>query len=92
MILLGGFSTDKVSDARIETASRALKQYATMLVNYGIPCRYTSHQIIHLPQDVNKFGCGVECLSAFPFELLLFFSAKCMIWKFGTRTLEKQTR
>ena len=68
MILLGGYSTDKVPTSNIKTASQVLKKYATELVATGIPCRFTSHQIIHLPEDVAKFQCGVECLSAFPFE------------------------
>lgn len=34
----------------------------------GIPLRYLSHCMIHVPDDVEKYQVGVENLSAFIYE------------------------
>ena len=66
MLLLGGFCPDKVSEANIREATAVLKEYNRILIAKGRVDLQTI--IIHLPEDVAKFECGVECLSVFPFE------------------------
>ena len=66
--LLGGFDNRPVPSQHIEEGRTALKMYSRGLVERGYPCTFHSHQIIHLPDDVKNFGCGLETLSAFPFE------------------------
>lgn len=68
MLLLGGFNPNPVSTEDITEASRLLKGYVQQCIEYGWPVRFTTHQIIHLPEDVSFYKCGVECLSAYPFE------------------------
>jgi hypothetical protein len=43
------------------------------LTDLGIPCRFVSHQIIHLHEDVTHFQNPVEDNSAFEFESFLSF-------------------
>lgn len=68
MLLLGGYNPDQVSEDNIREASRLLKLYVKMQADFHYPVRYTTHCIIHLPEDASKYCCGVECLSAFVFE------------------------
>ena len=68
MLLLGGFQLSPVPQNNIEKATSQLKLYSSGLLNRGIPCRFLSHYIIHLPEDVEKCKCGIEAISAFPFE------------------------
>lgn len=68
MLLLGGFNPSPVPPSDIKEASRLLKMYVQKCIDYGWPIRFTLHQIIHLPEDVEYYKCGVECLSAYVFE------------------------
>jgi hypothetical protein len=68
MLLLGGFGHQPVPDADIDEATTALKAYSSGLQERQIPCRFLNHYITHLPEDVKNFQCGIESLSAFPFE------------------------
>lgn len=78
MILLGSFSYKEVPLERINEARMVLKQYVVELAERGIPVRFVSHQIIHIPDDVLKYKCGVETLSAFPFENFQSFFRKAL--------------
>lgn len=78
MMLLGSFNTEPVSALRIAEAEKALKRYSTELTELGIPCRFISHQIVLIPQDVSNFQCGVETLSAFPYENFQSFFRRCL--------------
>lgn len=78
MILMGSFSYKEVSTERINEARTVLKRYTVELSERGIPVRFVSHQIIHIPDDVLKYKCGVETLSAFPFENFQRFFRKIL--------------
>ena len=71
MLILGGFQLSPVPQDNIEKATSQLKLYSSGLLNRGIPCRFLSHYIIHLPEDVEKRKCGIEAISAFPFEIFM---------------------
>ena len=45
-------------------AREAFKEYNLELIDMGVPIRYMTHGIIHIPDDVNYFGCGMERQSA----------------------------
>lgn len=68
MLLLGGFKKSPVPLHNINLAETVLKRYSIELKASNIPCRFVSHQIIHMPDDVKKFQTGIENLSAFPYE------------------------
>lgn len=68
MLLLGGFKKDPVSEDNIMEAIRLLKLYVKINIDLGYPVRFSTHESIHIPEDVAKFRCGVECLSAYVFE------------------------
>lgn len=78
MMLMGSYNRGPVCPTRILEAEKALKRYSIELTEYGIPCRFVSHQVIHIPQDVAQFQCGVETLSAFPFESFQKIFRKCL--------------
>lgn len=78
MLLLGSYNPGPVSKARIRKGKRILQKYSSLLTEKGIPCRYTSHEIIHLAEDVDKYQSGVETLSAFPFENFQSFFRKVL--------------
>lgn len=73
MFLLGSFNYIEVEESNIKLAESVLKQYCVELLERNIPCRFVTHQIIHMPQDVARYKCGIETLSAFQFESFLSF-------------------
>lgn len=73
MLLLGGFDNKQVPHANVEKARAVLTDYVVKLISMKYPCRFTTHEILHLPDDVIRYKCGVECNSAFPFENFLRF-------------------
>lgn len=73
MNLLGSFNQSEVEESNIARAETVLKQCCFELTERNIPCRFVNHQIIHMPQDVARYKCGVETLSAFQFESFLSF-------------------
>lgn len=75
MLLLGTFQSKPVSQSNILLAKEVLNSYVVELTERKIPCRFVSHQIIHIPDDVAKYRCGVETLSAFQYESFLSFLA-----------------
>lgn len=68
MLLLGAFNTSRVPESNIQTATNELKCYVKELISFKFPVRITTHEMIHMPDDVRKHECGVECISAFKFE------------------------
>jgi hypothetical protein len=74
MMLLGAYKTStKINPSDIKKAELILKRYSSELTDLGIPCRFVSHQIIHLHEDVTHFQNPVEDNSAFEFESFLSF-------------------
>ena len=73
MLLLGSFESKPVHNSDIIEAQKILNMYAVELSERDIPCRFVSHQITHMPQDVAKYKCGIEKLSAFRYESFLIF-------------------
>ena len=78
MLLLGAFNKKPVSRTDIIEAQKTFQRYSIDLSELGIPCRFVSHQVTHLWEDVDKYGCGVETNSAFPFESFLGFFRRCL--------------
>lgn len=68
MLLLGSFNPNPVPEEDIKEATRLLKLYVQQQIDFGFPVRFTTHCLIHLPEDVATYQCGIECLSAFVFE------------------------
>lgn len=62
--LLGGSSTEKVPSNDIAEARKSFKEYNMELMEMKIPIRYMTHALIHIPDDVEYFGCGIERQSA----------------------------
>lgn len=62
--LLGGSTTKKVPPSDIAEAREAFKQFNVELMDLKVPIRYMTHAIIHIPDDVDYFGCGIERQSA----------------------------
>ena len=52
--------------------------YCVELTEREIPCRFVNHECIHIPDDVAKYQCGVETLSAFQYESFLSFFRRCL--------------
>jgi hypothetical protein len=52
--------------------------YAIGLSERDIPCRFVSHQITHITQDVAKYKCGVEKISAFQYESFLIYFRRAL--------------
>jgi hypothetical protein len=78
MLLLGSFNRKPVSSTNIAEAKKTFYQYSVGLTELGIPCRFVSHQVTHLWEDVQKYQCGVETNSAFPFESFQGFFRRCL--------------
>ena len=78
MLLLGTFDPQPVSDSNIKLARKVLNFYCVELTERDIPCRFVSHQTIHIPDDVAKYQCGVETLSAYQYESFLSFFRRCL--------------
>ena len=78
MLLLGAFNKKLVSRTDIIEAQKTFQRYSIDLSELGIPCRFVSHQVTLLWEDVDKYGCGVETNSAFPFESFLGFFRRCL--------------
>jgi hypothetical protein len=75
MLLLGSFESQPVPQSDIIKAQQILNMYAVGLSERDIPCRFVSHQITHITQDVAKYKSGVEKISAFQYEsFIIFFS------------------
>nr|CAH0104284.1 unnamed protein product [Daphnia galeata] len=71
------FESKPVHNSDIIEAQKILNMYAVELSERDIPCRFVSHQITHMPQDVAKYKCGIEKLSAFQYEKFFkFFSVE----------------
>ena len=87
MILLGGFQTTEIPANDITEATRILKLYVQQLIDFQIPIRPTTHAIIHLPEDVANFKCGIESLSAYVFENFQGFFCAHVIS--GNKTVEQ---
>jgi hypothetical protein len=68
MLLLGAFNPNTVPTQNIEKARTVILDYIQILMDKGIPLRYLSHCMIHVPDDVEKYQVGVENLSAFIYE------------------------
>jgi hypothetical protein len=68
VLLLGGFDPSPVEETNIREAEDALKKYVQQLIDFGFPIRPTTHAIIHIPDDVRTYQCGMECNSAYVFE------------------------
>ena len=60
MLLLGSFESKPVHNSDIIEAQKILNMYAVELSERDIPCRFVSHQITHMPQDVAKYKCGID--------------------------------
>ena len=60
MIQLGGFQKGPVAPHIINKARYNLKRYSAELADLNIPCRYSSHIIIHMPDDVMNFKTGMK--------------------------------
>jgi hypothetical protein len=74
MMLLGAYKTStKINPSDIKKAEVILKRYSSELTYLGIPCRFVSHQIIHLHEGLTNFQNPVEANSAFEFESFLSF-------------------
>jgi len=58
--LLGGSTTKPVPTADTEKARQCFKQYNLELQALKIPIRNMTHNIIHVPDDVDYFRCGIE--------------------------------
>jgi hypothetical protein len=78
MLLLGSFNAKPVSKNNILKAKKVFQRYSVDLTEMGIPCRFVSHQITHLWEDVEKYGSGVETNSAFHYENFLSFFRRCL--------------
>jgi hypothetical protein len=78
MMLLGSFNGEPVPKKRILKAKNILDRYSVELTEREIPCRFVSHQVSHLWQDSENFQCGIETLSAFPFESFQVFFRRCL--------------
>ena len=68
VLLLGGFDPSPVKNENIREASVALKKYVQQLIDFSFQIRPTTHAIIHLPEDVENYECGLEVNSAYVFE------------------------
>lgn len=68
MLLLGGCNPNPVSTCNINRARSELKEYVRYLTDAGYPIRISTHEIVHIPDDVLKYECGVECIAAWKFE------------------------
>ena len=66
VLLLGAPSP--VKNENIREASVALKKYVQQLIDFSFPIRPKTHAIIHLPEDVENYECGLEVNSAYVFE------------------------
>ena len=73
MLLLGALNKKTVSRTNIIETRKTLHRYSIDLTELGIPCRFVNHQVTHLWEEVEIYGCGVETTSAFPFESFLGF-------------------
>ena len=78
MMLLGSFNGEPVPKKRILKAKNILDRYSVELTEREIPCRFVSHQVSHVWQDSENFQCGIETLSAFPFESFQVFFRRCI--------------
>lgn len=87
ILLLGSYDPQPVPESNIESARQILKMYSVELTEREIPCRFVSHQIIHIPDDVANFQCGIETLSAFQYESFLSFFRRCL--KSGNLPIEQ---
>ena len=87
MMLLGSFDPHPVPEENIRLARNTLKMYCVELTEREIPCRFVNHECIHIPDDVAKYQCGVETLSAFQYESFLSFFRRCL--KSGNLPLEQ---
>ncbi|EFX62643.1 hypothetical protein DAPPUDRAFT_120024 [Daphnia pulex] len=65
MLLLGAFNKEPVSRTNIIEAQKTFQRYSVDLTELGIPCRFVSHQVTHLWEDVEKYGCGVKAKRVF---------------------------
>ena len=68
MLLLGAFNPNPVAIQNIEKARTVIKEYVQIVMDKEIPVRYLSHCMIHVPDDVEKYKVGVECLNAFVYD------------------------
>jgi hypothetical protein len=70
MLLLGSFESQPVPQSDIIKAQHILNMYAVGLSERDIPCRFVSHQITHITQDVAKYKSGVEKIVHFNTKVL----------------------
>ncbi len=78
MMLLGSFKRKPVPRNRLLEAKKTFDRYSMELTERDIPCRFVSHQVSHVWQDSAYFQCGIETLSAFPFESFHNFFRRCI--------------
>lgn len=73
-LLLGGFSTEPVPEEDTYEAKRVLTLFNSQLRSlFKISVRPMNHVSIHIPEDVRKFKCRSECLSAYTYENFQMF-------------------
>ncbi|XP_045026785.1 uncharacterized protein LOC123470533 [Daphnia magna] len=87
MLLLSPFDKNPVSQSNLLEAKKVFEQYSVGLTELGIPCRFVSHQVTHVWEDVKKYKCGIETISAFPFESFQRFFRNCL--RSGNRQAEQ---
>lgn len=87
MLLMGGFNFQPVPISEALEAKRVLKLFVQQLIDFGYPIKPTTHAVIHMPDDVINFNCGVENLSAFVFEN--FYRVFRNILRSGNKPLEQ---
>lgn len=68
MPLMGSFDPAPVPKADLDLARKILKLYSVELTERNIPTRFMSHLIIHLPDDAERYQCGIETLAVWYYE------------------------
>jgi hypothetical protein len=74
MILLGRSQITPVPKLDTEEARLDIKSYIQDLKDNKIPINYMTHATLHVPDDVDFFGVGVERISAWIFESFQIFA------------------
>ncbi len=67
MILLGGSQITPVPRTNTAEARDDIRSYIHDLQDKKIPINYMTHATLHVPDDVDFFGVGVERISAWIF-------------------------
>ncbi len=59
-----GVNHKKVPLSDTSEARESFKEFNLELIDMNVPIRYMTHATIHIPDDVDYFGCGMERQSA----------------------------